>query len=41
MEDWGDQGGWEEIGFVAKVGGNVVLSNGRALLKVVEGKGKL
>lgn len=28
-------GGWEEVRFVTKVGGKVVLSNGRALMKVV------
>ena len=33
--------GWEEIRFVTKVNGKVVLSNGRALIKCVEGKSKL
>ncbi|KIV80415.1 hypothetical protein PV11_07915 [Exophiala sideris] len=33
--------GWEEIRFVTKVNGKVVLSNGRALMKVAEGKSKL
>lgn len=33
--------GWEDIRFVTKVNGKVVLSNGRALMKVVEGKSKL
>jgi peroxisomal enoyl-CoA hydratase 2 len=34
--------GWEEIRFVTKVGSKVVLSNGRALMKVVGGgKSKL
>lgn len=34
--------GWEEIRFQTKVGGKVVLSNGRALMKVVGGgKSKL
>lgn len=35
------EGGWEEIRFVTKVNGKVVLSNGRALMKVVDGKSKL
>ncbi len=33
--------GWEEIRFLTKVNGKVVLSNGRALIKVVEAKSKL
>ncbi len=33
--------GWEEIRFVSKVDGKVVLSNGRALIKCVEAKSKL
>ena len=33
--------GWEEIRFLTKVGDKVVLSNGRALMKVVGGKSKL
>lgn len=33
--------GWEEVRFQTKVGGKVVLSNGRALMKVVGGKSKL
>jgi peroxisomal enoyl-CoA hydratase 2 len=38
-----DGEGWEEVRFVTRVeGGKVVLSNGRALLKVVsDGKAKL
>jgi len=33
---------WEEVRFVMKVvGGKVCLSNGRALMKCVEGKSKL
>jgi peroxisomal enoyl-CoA hydratase 2 len=39
------KGEWEEVRFVTKVGGKVVLSNGRALIKVVgrkssKGKGE-
>lgn len=33
--------GWEEVRFLTKVGSKVVLSNGRALMKVVGGKSKL
>ncbi|KIW53599.1 hypothetical protein PV05_09154 [Exophiala xenobiotica] len=33
--------GWEEVRFVTEVNGKVVLSNGRALMKCVEGKSKL
>ena len=33
--------GWEEIRFVTEANGKVVLSNGRALIKVVDGKSKL
>lgn len=33
--------GFEEIRFVTEVGGKVVLSNGRASIRVVDGKSKL
>ena len=33
--------GWQEVRFTTKVGNKVVLSNGRALMKVVGGKSKL
>jgi peroxisomal enoyl-CoA hydratase 2 len=34
--------GWEEVRFVTKVeGGKVVLSNGRALMRIVGGSSKL
>ena len=36
-----DKDGFEEIRFVTKVGGKVVLSNGRALIKAAGGKAKL
>ena len=36
-----DGEGWEEVRFVTKAGGKVVLSNGRAKMKVVGGKTKL
>ena len=32
---------WEEIRFVTEADGKVVLSNGRALMKVVDSKSKL
>ena len=35
------EGGWEEIRFMTKVNGKIVLSNGRALMRVAEGKPKL
>lgn len=44
IEMWktGDvEDGWEEVRFHTKVGSKVVLSNGRALMKVVGGKSKL
>ncbi len=33
--------GWEEIRFITEANGKVVLSNGRALIKVVDEKSKL
>ena len=36
-----DGDGWEEVRFVTKVGGKVVLSNGRARMKFVGEKAKL
>lgn len=33
--------GWEEVRFVTKANGKVVLSNGRALMKPESGKSKL
>jgi acyl dehydratase len=36
-----DKDGFEEVRFVTKVGQKVVLSNGRALIKVVGSKSKL